>query len=161
MLIFILFVYIGYKVTFKDTFLLSNEINEKQTKIEWLKSKEAEIPAIQKKLNDFEKNYSNSDTTIAVRDKLTAYISLFASQNGCIVTEIPTRSSYKSNNLKVQTNTFTIQGSFKVLLQLLNSLESKHKYLARIMSANFYTITDIQNKRKNLYLTLITQSFQK
>lgn len=153
------FFYAGYKFSFADTFVLKAEIAEKEQKLIWLKEKEKELPALKAKMAEFEKAYAKDDS-LAVRDKLTAYISEFAEQNGCLVTEIPTNSSFKNDNLKVQTNTFIIKGNFNKLLTLLNTLETEHKYLAKIMSAQFYTITDMQARKKNLFLTIITQSFE-
>ncbi len=155
----ILFFVIGYKFSFSDTFTIIKEIDEKQEKLAWLKEKEKELPALKAKMLEFEKAYSKSDST-AVRDKLTAYISDFAENNECLVTEIPLNSSFKNDNLKVQTNTFTIRGNFHNLLSLLHKLENEYKYVAKIMSAKFYTIRDMQTKRKNLYLTMVTQSFE-
>jgi hypothetical protein len=153
------FLYVGYQFSFSDTFTLSNEIKEKEAKLSWLKEKEKELPLLKSKMEEFEKAYSKSDS-IAVRDKLTSYISEFAEKNECLVTEIPTHSFFKNEGLNVQTNTFTIKGKFNDLLTLLNTLETKHKYIAKIMSARFYTITDMQLKKKSLYLTIITQSFE-
>ena len=156
---FILFLLIGYKFSFSDTFVVIGEIKEKEEKLKWLKEKEKELPALRTKMAEFERAYSKSDSS-AVRDKLTAYISDFAEKNNCLVTEIPVNSSFKNDNLKVQTNTFTIRGNFHNLLSLLYKLENDYKYVAKIMSARYYTIRELQTKRKNLYLTLITQSFE-
>ncbi len=154
-----LFFYLGYQFSFSDTLVLKSEIKEKQEKLIWLKEKEKELPVLKAKMAEFERAYAKGDS-LSVRDKLTAYISEFADQNSCLVTEIPTNSSFRNDNLRVQTNTFTIKGNFKELLTLLYTLENEHKYLAKIMSAQFYTIKDLQLKRKNLYLTIITQSFE-
>jgi len=154
-----LFLYFGYRFSFSDTIELKNEIIEKEQKLSWLKEKEKELPILKAKMNEFERAYSNNDS-LAVRDKLTAYISEFAEENGCLVTEIPNNSSFNNDNLNVQTNTFTIRGNFKELLNLLFTLENNYKYVAKIMSAQFYTVKDQQAKKKNLYLTIITQSFE-
>ena len=156
---FILFLYVGYQFSFSDTFKVMSEIKEKEQKLTWLKEKEKELPELKAKMAEFEKAYSKSDS-MAVRDKLTAFISDFAEKNNCLVTEIPTNSSFKNDNLKVQTNTFTIRGNFNNLLSLLNKLEVDYKYVAKIMSTKFYSIKDLQTKKKNLYLTIITQSFE-
>ncbi len=155
----VLFIFVGYKFSFSDTFTVMNEITEKQEKLRWLKEKEKELPALKAKMAEFEKTYSKNDST-AVRDKLTAYISDFSENNECLVTEIPVNSSFKNDNLKVQTNTFTVRGNFHNLLSLLYKLENEYKYVAKIMSAKFYTLKDLQTKKKNLYLTLVTQSFE-
>lgn len=155
----LLFLFIGYQFSFADTFTLAGDISTKEQKLRWLKEKEKELPALQAKMAEFERAYSKGDST-AVRDKLTAYISDFAEKNNCLVTEIPVNSSFKNDNLNVQTNTFTIKGNFNNLLLLLNRLENDYKYVSKIMSARFFSVRDMQLKKKNLYLTMVTQSFE-
>lgn len=154
-----LFFVLGYKLSFSDTFVLLDEIAAKEKKLVWLKEKERELPALQAKMLEFERAYAKGDST-AVRDKLTAYISDFAERNNCLVTEIPLNSSFANDNLNVQTNTFTIKGSFYSLLSLLHKMENDYKYVSKIMSARFFSVRDLQTKKKNLYLTLVTQSFE-
>jgi hypothetical protein len=155
----LVFFFVGYQLSFSDTFKLMDEISTKEQKLQWLKEKEKELPALKAKMDEFNNAYSRGDS-LAVRDKLTAYISDFADQNNCLVTEIPVNSSFKNNNLDVQTNTFTIKGNYQHLLVLLYKLENDYKYISKIMSARFYTTRDLQTKKKSLYLTLITQSFE-
>ncbi len=153
------FLLIGYKFSFSDTFQMLNQIEEKKEKLGWLKEKEKELPMLKAKMAEFERAYSKNDS-VAVRDKLTAYISDFAEKNDCMVTDIPSNSSFNNDNLRVQTNTFTIKGSFHHLLSLLYKLETDYKYVSRIMSSKFYSTRDVQSKRKNLSLTIISQSFE-
>jgi hypothetical protein len=154
---FILFMVFGYKLSFVKTFELKKEIGEKERKIAWLKAKEKEIPFLKAKMQLIEEAYSNDSTSI--RDKLTAYISDFAENNNCLVTEIPSYTAYKSENLNIQTNIFTVKGKFNDLLSLLMAVETKFKISAKLMSARFFSVKDMQTKRKSLYLTLVTQSF--
>lgn len=156
---FLLFLFIGYHFTFSDTFKLKSEIEEKEKKLEWLKEKEKELPLIKARMKEFEKAYSAKDSS-SVRDKLTAFISEYADKNNCLVTEIPVNSSFKNDNLNVQTNVFTVKGSFHPLLKLMHDLETNQKYVAKIMSSKFYTTKDLQTKKKNLYLTIVAQSFE-
>ncbi|MCC6370522.1 MAG: hypothetical protein IT236_05890 [Bacteroidia bacterium] len=155
----LLFLVVGYQFSFSYTLELNSQIKEKEQKLIWLKEKEKELPVLQAKMNEFEKAYSKTDSS-SVRDKLTACISDFADKNNCLVTEIPHNSSFKNSHLKVQTNTFTIKGNFNHLLTLLYMLENDYKYLAKIMSARFFKIRDPQTKKENLYLTVISQSFE-
>ena len=155
----LLFFVLGYQLSFSDTFTLISEIKVKEEKLAWLKEKEKELPALKSKIAEFERAYSKGDSS-AVRDKLTAYISDFAEKNNCLVTEIPVNSSFKNDKLNVQTNTFTIKGNFYNLVSLLYKLEYEYKYVSKIMSARFFSVRDMQTKKKNLYLTLITQSFE-
>lgn len=154
---FMVFMILAYKLSFAKTFELKKEIGEKEKKIEWLKEKEKEIPFLKSKMQLIEEAYSGDSTS--VRDKLTAYISDFAENNNCLVTEIPSYTAYKSDNMNIQTNIFTVKGRFNDLLSLLMEVETKFKVTAKLMSARFFSVKDMQTKRKNLYLTLVTQSF--
>jgi hypothetical protein len=154
-----LFLFFGYQISFSDSFKLVGEISRKKEKLRWLKEKEQELPVLKRKMQEFDKAFSKNDSS-TVRDKLTAYISDFAEDHNCIVTEIPVSSSFKRENLNVQTNTFTVKGNFHNLLSLLYKLENEHKYLSKIVSARYFTTRDPQTKRKNLYLTMIMQSFE-
>jgi len=149
----------GYKFSYSDTFALMDEIGSRETKLAWLKEKEKEIPVLKARMEAFEMEFALQDS-LPVRDKLTAYISDYAEKNNNLVTEIPNNSFYKSKTLKVQTNTFTIKGSYRSLVLLLDGLEENFRYMSRVMSARFYSIPDPQSKRTSLFLTIITQSFE-
>jgi len=155
----ILFFFIGYKLSFSDTLDLIDQISEKQTKLEWFMQKEKELPVLKATLAELERVYSKNDS-IAIRDKLTAYISSFADDHGCLVTDIPINSIFSNKDLTVQTNAFTIKGEFKELLKLLNGLERDFRYVAKIMSGRFYSTKDNSTRRVELFLTVITQSFE-
>ena len=155
---FTLFLIIAYQLSFSETLRNRYEIKEKETKISWLKEKEKEIPFLKSKIELVEKAYKEGDSS-SVRDKLTAFISDFSENNDCIVTEIPISSSYSNGSINVETNSFTIKGRFNSLLKLQSEIEKEFKLSAKIMSAHFFSIKENQTKRKNLYLTVITQSF--
>jgi hypothetical protein len=155
---FLLILFIAYHLSFKETFLIKAEIKQKEKKLAWLKEKEKEIPFLKAKMAQIEKAYSGSDS-MSIRDRLTAFISDFAESNNCVVTEIPSFSSYKNSQLKVETNTFTVRGHFKELLTLQNELENNFRVIARVMSARFFAVRELQSKQKKLYLTIVTQSF--
>jgi hypothetical protein len=155
---FILFLVLAYKLSFSETIRNRNEIKQKETKILWLKEKEKEIPFLKAKMELIKKTYKEGDST-SVRDKLTAFISDFAENNGCVVTEIPIGSFYSNGAIVIETNSFTVKGEFKYLLKLQSEIEKEFKLFAKIMSVHFFSIKENQTKRKNLYLNIITQSF--
>lgn len=154
---FLVFMCLAYQLSFKKTINLNGEISAKEQKLAWLKEKEKELPFLKSKMSLVESSYNRD--SLSIRDQLTSYISDFAENNSCLVTEIPYISVYKNNNLVVQTNQFTVKGSFNPLLQLIQQLESRFRSSAKLMSLHFSTIKDFQSKKKSLYLTLTTQSF--
>ncbi|HWY11619.1 MAG TPA: hypothetical protein VN026_09855 [Bacteroidia bacterium] len=155
---FALFLIIAYKLSFSETLKNRSEIKEKEGKISWLKEKEKEIPFLKSKMELIEKTCQKGDSS-SVRVKLTEFISDYAENNNCLVTEIPFSSSYKNGTVNVETNSFTIKGTFNSLLRLQYTLGKEFKFIAKIMSARFFSLKENQTKRKNLYLTVITQSF--
>jgi hypothetical protein len=156
---FILFMLIAYMFSISDTIALFKETKIKKEKLAWLKEKEKEIPALQSQMALLDRAYNSSDSS-SIRDQLTAFISDYAEENECTVTEIPEKSFYSSSQLNIQTNKFVIKGQYKSLLQLMLNVETHYNYTAKVVSAKFHSIKDIQTKQTNLYLTLITQSFR-
>lgn len=156
---FVLFMVLAYRFSFSKTIRLYKETKEKQEKLVWLKEKEKEIPLLQSQMALLDKAYNASDSS-SIRDQLTAFISDYAEQNSCVVTEIPEKSFYSSSQLNIQTNKFVVKGNFKSLLQLMLNVETHYNYTAKVVSAKFHSIKDLQTKQTNLYLTLITQSFR-
>lgn len=156
---FVLFLIMAYSLVFARTFALYKETAQKKEKLAWLKDKEKEIPFLQAQMAMLDKAYNASDSS-SIRDQLTAFISDFAESNDCIVTEIPEKSFYSRTDLNVQTNKFVVSGSYKNLLLLLHAVEKQYNYTAKVVSAKFYSIKDLQTKRTNLYLALLTQSFK-
>lgn len=156
---FFLFMLIAYNLVFSKTFTLLKETKAKHEKLEWLKEKEKEIPLLQSQMALLDKAYNSSDSS-SIRDQLTAFISDYAEESGCVVTEIPEKSFYSSSHLNIQTNKFVVRGNFRSLLELLNAVEKKYNYTAKVVSVKFYSVKDLQTKQTNLYLSLITQSFR-
>ena len=155
---FLFVLYFGWNLSFSDTFTLASKIKDNEKKLLWLKEKEQEISLLQENNGDLEINRLQNDSG-DVRDRLTAFISDFSEKNNCLVTEIPSNTSFQNASVRVQTNTFTVRGNFNKLVKLLNQVENDCKYIAKIMSASFSTATDARTKKKELFLTLITQSF--
>lgn len=156
---FLLFLLLAYSLSFSKTIKLFKETKIKQEKLAWLKEKEKEIPALQSQMALLDKAYNSSDSS-SIRDQLTSFISEYAELNDCVVTEIPQKSFYSSSQLNIQTNKFVIKGNFKSLLQLMLNVESHYNYTAKVVSAKFQSVKDLQTKQTNLFLTLITQSFR-
>lgn len=156
---FFLFMLLTYNIVFSKTFTLFKETKIKKEKLAWLKEKEKEIPVLQSQMALLDKAYNSSDSS-SIRDQLTAFISDYAEENNCIVTEIPEKSFYSSSQLNIQTNKFVVKGNFNQLLQLLNAVEKNYNYTAKVVSAKYFSIKDLQTKQTNLYLSLITQSFR-
>jgi hypothetical protein len=155
----ILFLLIAYSFSFSKTINLYRDTKTKEEKLVWLKEKEKDIPILQSQMALLDKAYNSSDSS-SIRDQLTAFISDYAESNECMLTEIPEKSFYSSSQLNIQTNKFVIKGSYKSLLQLMLNVENRYNYSAKVVSAKFHSVKNIQTKQTQLYLTLITQSFR-
>lgn len=159
LLCFVMSIALAYKLSFAKTIELRASTAEKEKKIGWMKEKEKELPALKARIALLEKAYREGDST-SVRDRLTAFISGYADDTHCTVTEIPTSKAYKASQLMVETNVFTIRGGFKELLQMEHAVEKEFGMMAKVVSARFYSVKDMQSKRRNLFLCLTTQSFR-
>ncbi len=156
---FVVFFIMAYSLVFSKTFTLFKEAKQKKEKLVWLKDKEKEIPFLQSQMTLLDKAYNSADSS-SIRDQLTAYISDFAEKNNAMVTEIPEKALYSKTNLNVQTNKFVVRGNFNALVELLNMVERDYNFTAKVVSAKFYSTKDLQTKKTNLYLALVTQSFK-
>lgn len=157
--VFFILLILAYNLVFFKTIALFSEIKNKQEKLNWLKNKEKEIPLLQAQMNLINKAYSSSDSS-SIRNQLTAFISDFSEKNDCIVTEIPENKYYEASQLNIQTNKFEVNGRFKNLLILLQEIEIQYNYKAKVVSAKFYSVKDVQSKQTRLYLSIITQTFR-
>jgi hypothetical protein len=157
---FLLFVIVGYNFSVKRTLELKEDISAKNQKLEWLREKETEIPFLKAKIASIEKSYNSSDSS-SVRDKLTAFISDFSEAHQCVVTEIPTCRTFKKDKMLVETNFFTVSGKFHDLLVLQHEVETKFKYLAKLTSIRFFSLKEMNTKRKKLFVTITAQSINK
>ena len=156
---FVLTLLLAYVLVFSRTVSLFGETKLKQEKLVWLKEKEKEIPLLQSQMALLDKAYNSSDSS-SIRDQLTAFISDFAEQHDCVVTEIPQKAFYASSQLNIQTNKFVVKGKYHQLLQLLDAVENNYNYTAKVVSVKYYSVKDLQTKQTNLYLAMITQSFR-
>jgi hypothetical protein len=156
---FLLFLILAYVLSYSKTISLFKDAKIKQEKLMWLKEKEKEIPVLQSQMALLDKAYNSSDSS-SIRDQLTAFISDFAEEHDCVVTEIPEKSFYSSSQLNIQSNKFVVKGRYNSLLQLMLNVETHYNYTAKVVSAKFQSIQDLQTKQTHLYLTLITQSFR-
>ena len=155
---FLVFTAGAWKLSFSKTLQLKQETDEKEKKISWLRKKEKDIPALEASMAKVEQLCQGPET-VPLRDRLTAFISGFATSHGCTVTDIPAGLRFTEDQLYVETNLFTIEGRFSELLLLIHELEKTFGKTAGIASLRFYTTKQSPGKRKQLYLTLVTQSF--
>jgi hypothetical protein len=156
---FVLIMLLAYLIVFSKTIALFKDTKVKHEKLTWLKEKEKEIPLLQSQMALLDKAYNSGDSS-SIRDQLTAFISDFAEQHECVVTEIPQKTLYASSELNIQTNKFVVRGKYHQLLQLLDAVETNYNYTAKVVSVKYYSTKDLQTKQTNLFLAMITQSFR-
>lgn len=155
----VLFFFFGYRLSFKDTISVYKDIQVKKERLKWLTEKEQEIPKIREKMKHVEMVYAKQDS-VAIRDRLTAFISSYAEKNRCTVVEIPANTLFENQNMNVQTNIFTLKGRFIDLLPVVYQLETEFRFISKIMSVKFYVSKDLHSKKRVLFLTIFTQAFE-
>jgi hypothetical protein len=157
---FLLFLLVAYNFSVTRTLELRKDITEKSQKIDWLREKEEEIPFLKAKIASIERSYNSNDSS-SVRDKLTAFISDFSETHQCTVTDIPVCKVYKKDNMTMETNFFTVSGRYHELLKLQHEVETKFRYITKLRSVRFFSIKEINTKRKKLFMTITAQSINK
>jgi len=64
------------------------------------------------------------------------------------------------NQFNIHTNQITVSGDYKNLISLLDQIEKDFK-VSKITNAQFFTKTDYKRNRKELFLTLLFQNYEK
>lgn len=126
-------------------------IDEAPLKISLLKSQLESINGI----------IDNRDTTedSEIREALLGKVGAYCNKNYTSLTELsnPIYSQFK--DFQIETNIFTIEGSFKKLLSFAYLLEQKHR-IGKLISIDFYSEEDYRTKEKKLYMTLYIQNLK-
>jgi len=149
----------SYKKNFKKVLhidkqlatLRSNQLENRNftADIQYLKQ---EIKVIEKYIGDV--NVSPE----SIQQQIIKFISKTTSQIEIVDIEGIHHASF--NQFKVYTNQITVSGDYKNLITLLHTIEKEFSS-AKITSTHFYVTTDYRRNRKELFLKIIFQNYEK
>jgi hypothetical protein len=139
-----------YQFALSKTISLYKQNIQLNAKIKEASTAPAQFASLRKKLNSIDKVLQNqqNDSTQNTHDILLSTLSKYCKENNTTLKTFPETSFDKQGNFEIQTNTFTVQGNFTNLLQLVYLLEQKQR-AGKISSVSFESFRDI-NTQKNI-----------
>ena len=94
-------------------------------------------------------------------DDIVSAVSEYLAENKQpVLCAIPPVHESENKDYLIRTFVVELQGSFSQLVRFLNYFEL-HRKLGKFSSAEFYTVIDRANKRKELHLKILIQSYIK
>lgn len=100
---------------------------------------------------------SQSDSTQNVHDILLTTLSQYCKGHYTILKSFPETSTFTQGDFEIQTNSFTVQGSYIDLLQLLYTLEQKDR-TGKISSVTFQSSKEEASQKLVLSATVYLQT---
>ena len=119
----------------------------------------AKFQLLRKKLSSLDNVIQSRqlDSSQSVHDFLISVLSKYCKENNTILKSFPETSTFTQGNFEIQTNSFTVQGSFVNLLQLVYLLEQKHR-TGKLSSVNFQSAKDMDSQKVVLTATVYLQT---
>lgn len=148
----VLLLFIVYSFAVKKTVLLRSECKEMEATLEMAADAPVKAAMVQKKLDEMnallgKEREEHGENT---QEDLLGTVTGYCQKNNILLKEFPKALINKEKDFIVETNVFTVEGSFAKLLELVYLLEQKSK-IGKVASVQFKTRTDV--KTKALFLT--------
>jgi hypothetical protein len=155
----VLLAIIIYQFAISKTISLYQKNQDLNTKLKEAVNTPAQLETIYKNLASLNKfiQSNQSDSAGSVHDALLGILSRYCKENGTLLKSFPETSFYTEGNFEIQTNTFTLQGSFVPLLRLVYLLEQKER-IGKVSSLNFQATKDYDSKKTVLPVTVYLQT---
>jgi hypothetical protein len=150
-----------YSLFIKKTIASVNECSDLNRKMALATNAPAEIERIQNELVTLNSIIgSDKRSEIPVREDLLGFLTSYCQSSGIVLREFPQTEIKKDNDLQVETNTFTVEGHYVKLLQLVYQLEQKKK-IGNVSSVIYQAKKDNTTKRLILTVTIYLQNIKK
>ncbi|MFL5763633.1 MAG: hypothetical protein ACJ77K_06795 [Bacteroidia bacterium] len=152
---------IVYRFGISNTLDLRRMYDDQSKKAEEISQMPAEEQRLKKEVAVMEagvRNYvqDSSEHQQQLLDLLAAY----CQSHETVLREFPKTIVAENGELQVETNRFVVQGSFQALLQLVYSLEQKHR-IGRVGSVCYQLVKEIKTKKMVLTATVYLQNIKK
>lgn len=151
--IFVLLI-MAYQLAIENTIKVHRNISSIEKKLREGKNAEQFIIKLHNKLkqqNQILGNGAGQNTNF--QQRLLNAISNFSEKNNLNITNFPTPYYINQNNIKIETCTITLQGTFFNLLKLVKNINERPE-LGKIVSASFQIQKNLIKHRKKLFLQL-------
>ncbi|MBI4946046.1 MAG: hypothetical protein HY840_06560 [Bacteroidetes bacterium] len=147
----VLLVFIAYSFVIKDTLVLYGDCADMTSKLEMASDAPVKAAMVQKKIDEMNGLLgTHKEQGDEVQQDLLGTVTGFCQKNNILLKEFPKAIVNTEKDFTVETNIFTVEGSFAKLLDLVYLLEQKSR-IGKVASVRFLTRVDI--KTKTLFLT--------
>lgn len=156
---FVIFLLIAYNMAIQ----LTIEVRDKYNSIEKDMAQISKVPyqrlILKKEIIQIDSIIGNTHKSVNSQEIILNELVTYCKANKLIIREFPKTHSIVDGDFEIETNTITVEGTFKELLKLLYSFEHK-RFTGKLSSARFQLNEDLVSHRKYLTLTFYIQNFK-
>lgn len=157
----VLFLLIAYYLAFGKTISLYRDCSSMKEQLAAVADEPNRAVSLQKKLSELDlklggRQLSDTNTQQVLLNVITNY----CRDNKTVLREFPRATSKPESDYLVETNFFTVEGSFVKLLELVYLLEQKER-IGRLASVLFMAKQDVRTKVLSLTATIYVQNVKK
>lgn len=158
----LLSLWVFYTSFVADSFDLYEQQSSLKDSLKTLENAPEQLNLLSSKLKRLEKKAGLSSKTDVtdIQQSLLGITTKYCNENNCIIRSIPSISATKEKDISVETHIFSIEGSYKNLLQLVYLLEQKYQ-VGKVSSVLFRAETDNKSKKRFLQATYFIQHISK
>lgn len=155
-----LFVLIAYRLSIEQTFELKGECKLAEQKIALAQNASEKIQVYQKKLRILDQKIgTNISSGIDFQDLLLEEVSAYCKENKLVFRDMQLTHQFEKGNYQIETNFFSVEGTFVPLLKLVYNLETNYN-TGQIASVRFESKKDLKTKRRRLFVHVYYQNIK-
>ncbi|WP_430412802.1 hypothetical protein [Kordia sp.] len=156
---FIVVLFICYKFAIANTVELKDEYNKLSKQEELFKNTPKQIALLKKKEQYYDsllQVYKIGGTSL--QNNILNTVTTFSNKHNLKVVDFSEPHTYVNKSLKINSYSFTVEGHFNSILQLIYTLEQKTKY-GEIVSVSYEKKKNYRTGTSYLQATILLQSF--
>lgn len=140
-----------------DACILANDYESQAAHAASAPLKAAEL---ERQLADMESMLSVQSKEEDIQQRLLGIVSAYCQSNGTVLREFPQTMHSEEKEFRVETNVFTVEGTFTELLKLVYRLEQEEK-LGKVSSVKYFMKKDPKTKTAALNAVIYLQNIKK
>lgn len=156
----IIFTVITYSLALSKTLGLAKECSALKKELVTTANAPEKIARLEEQLFELDRKAGLGSDSIDFQQALLEKVSTYSSQNNVTLKEFPSNHLFISKDLQIETNQFTLEGSFLSLLKCVFELEQVDK-IGKVISTKYETIKDVRTKKVSLTAKIYVQNVKK
>jgi len=151
---------LAYLLSIKKTIAVYGEAGRLEAQSELAANAPVKAAALQKQLMEIDNLLGVQEQPGNVQQALLGVITGYCQENSTVLREFPRTVYNEEKDLIVETNVFTVEGSFAQLLKLVYLLEQESR-IGKVSSARFFMKKDPVTHTTALNATIYLQNIKK